>query len=119
MVPVPAAVRFLLLLPSRCAGTALYRPLHRSNLYDVFVNIRDDELEHVKTMVACQDGSIALDLEVRQEVPACAAAAAVASAVPQRMQRAPRGRGGRCRWGPAYVGSAHCRFEMRVLGAEC
>jgi ubiquinol oxidase len=24
------------------------------NLYDVFVNIRDDEQEHVKTMVACQ-----------------------------------------------------------------
>jgi ubiquinol oxidase len=24
------------------------------NLYDVFVNIRDDECEHVKTMVACQ-----------------------------------------------------------------
>jgi ubiquinol oxidase len=24
------------------------------NLYDVFVNIRDDEGEHVKTMVACQ-----------------------------------------------------------------
>eukprot|EP00243_Klebsormidium_subtile_P004787 TRINITY_DN18943_c0_g1_i1.p1 TRINITY_DN18943_c0_g1~~TRINITY_DN18943_c0_g1_i1.p1 ORF type:complete len:531 (-),score=170.70 TRINITY_DN18943_c0_g1_i1:460-2052(-) len=26
------------------------------NLYDVFCNIRDDEFEHVKTMVACQDG---------------------------------------------------------------
>jgi len=26
----------------------------RSNLYDVFVAIRDDELEHVKTMIACQ-----------------------------------------------------------------
>lgn len=25
-----------------------------NNLYDVFVNIRDDEGEHVKTMVACQ-----------------------------------------------------------------
>lgn len=25
------------------------------NLYDVFVAIRDDEMEHVKTMVACQD----------------------------------------------------------------
>jgi ubiquinol oxidase len=24
------------------------------NLYDVFVNIRDDEAEHCKTMVACQ-----------------------------------------------------------------
>jgi ubiquinol oxidase len=24
------------------------------NLYDVFVNVRDDEIEHVKTMVACQ-----------------------------------------------------------------
>ncbi|KAI3428133.1 hypothetical protein D9Q98_006516 [Chlorella vulgaris] len=34
-----------------------------NTLYDVFCNIRDDELEHVKTMVACQDGSIALDLQ--------------------------------------------------------
>jgi hypothetical protein len=33
-----------------------------STLYDVFVNIRDDEIEHRKTMVACQDGTIALDL---------------------------------------------------------
>ncbi len=34
------------------------KPEHRrpqvNNLYDVFVNIRDDEQEHVKTMVACQ-----------------------------------------------------------------
>lgn len=28
-----------------------------SSLYDVFANIRDDESEHVKTMVACQDYS--------------------------------------------------------------
>ncbi|MGI0493983.1 alternative oxidase [Alkalinema pantanalense CENA528] len=35
-----------------------YKPAERrpsvDNLYDVFVNIRDDESEHVKTMVACQ-----------------------------------------------------------------
>jgi ubiquinol oxidase len=35
-----------------------HRPEERrpsvNNLYDVFVNIRDDEQEHVKTMVACQ-----------------------------------------------------------------
>jgi ubiquinol oxidase len=24
------------------------------NLYDVFINVRDDEAEHVKTMIACQ-----------------------------------------------------------------
>ena len=33
-----------------------------SNLYDVFSNIRDDELEHVKTMKACEDNSIMVDL---------------------------------------------------------
>lgn len=33
-----------------------------SSLYDVFVNIRDDELEHVKTMSACKDGSIMNEL---------------------------------------------------------
>jgi ubiquinol oxidase len=37
------------------------------NLYDVFINIRDDEGEHVKTMAACQDMSIMTDLEVRRE----------------------------------------------------
>merc|ERR1719240_979252 len=26
-----------------------------NNLYDVFCNIRDDEIEHEKTMLACQD----------------------------------------------------------------
>jgi ubiquinol oxidase len=35
-----------------------HRPTNRrpaiNNLYDVFVAIRDDEMEHVKTMVACQ-----------------------------------------------------------------
>jgi ubiquinol oxidase len=30
------------------------------NLYDVFVNIRDDEAEHVKTMVACQSDDLSL-----------------------------------------------------------
>lgn len=36
-------------------------------LYDVFINIRDDEGEHVKTMAACQDYSIITDLEVRRD----------------------------------------------------
>jgi len=35
------------------ARTELRRP-KVDNLYDVFVNIRDDEGEHVKTMIACQ-----------------------------------------------------------------
>lgn len=30
----------------------------------MFCNIYGDELEHVKTMVACQDGTLALDLQV-------------------------------------------------------
>ena len=34
-----------------------------SNLYDVFVAIRDDEVEHSKTMAACATNSIALDLQ--------------------------------------------------------
>ncbi|PNH04774.1 Ubiquinol oxidase 4, chloroplastic/chromoplastic [Tetrabaena socialis] len=32
------------------------------SLLDVFTNVRDDELQHVKTMVACQDNTIALGL---------------------------------------------------------
>lgn len=31
-----------------------------SSLYDVFINIRDDEGEHVKTMAACKDNSVPL-----------------------------------------------------------
>lgn len=36
------------------AQTAASRRPAIDNLYDVFVAIRDDEMEHVKTMVACQ-----------------------------------------------------------------
>lgn len=32
----------------------------------MFINIRDDEIEHTKTMAACQDGSIGLDFQVSQ-----------------------------------------------------
>lgn len=32
------------------------------NLYDVFINIRDDEMEHVKTMKACEDNTVATDI---------------------------------------------------------
>jgi ubiquinol oxidase len=38
-----------------------------NNLYDVFANIRDDEIEHVKTMHACQDTTIAKDLAARRD----------------------------------------------------
>eukprot|EP00877_Chromochloris_zofingiensis_P007896 jgi/Chrzof1/335/Cz01g12010.t1 len=46
-------------------STVKRRPSCRS-LYDVFANIRDDESEHVKTMHACQDITIAKDLAVRR-----------------------------------------------------
>ena len=32
-----------------------------SNLYEVFVNIRDDEIEHVKTMYALKTGNFEID----------------------------------------------------------
>lgn len=38
-----------------------------SNLYDVFVNIRDDELEHVLTMTACKVNSISSDLAAKRD----------------------------------------------------
>ncbi|GBF99932.1 plastid terminal oxidase [Raphidocelis subcapitata] len=37
------------------------------NMYDVFANIRDDEKEHVKTMQACQDFTVAGDLAAKEE----------------------------------------------------
>ncbi|HIK41432.1 alternative oxidase [Thermoleptolyngbya sp. M55_K2018_002] len=52
-----------------------HRPQERrpaiNNLYDVFVAIRDDEREHVKTMVACQqaDQTSRLGYEPLQELP--------------------------------------------------
>jgi ubiquinol oxidase len=59
-----------------------------ASLYDVFINIRDDEEEHVKTMSACKDGSIGVDLDKWQARAAGgeggggeAAAAAAAPAV--------------------------------------
>jgi len=65
---------------------------HRSNLYDVFINIRDDELEHVKTMAACQDGSVALDLQVGR---GCAAALLTDLVLMQEFGKmGPRCRGG-------------------------
>ncbi len=37
------------------------------NLYDVFINIRDDELEHVVTMTACQSpAKIAGDIQAKK-----------------------------------------------------
>jgi ubiquinol oxidase len=49
------------------ARTAEPRRPPCNTLYDVFINIRDDEGEHVKTMAACQDTSIMADLEVRRD----------------------------------------------------
>lgn len=43
------------------------------NLYDVFVNIRDDEWEHVKTMVACQTAEIRKTFQSPHTVVALAA----------------------------------------------
>lgn len=41
-----------------------------NNLLDVFINIRDDEAEHVKTMSACQDESIAAQIAKDRNTPA-------------------------------------------------
>lgn len=42
-----------------------------NNLYDVFCNVRDDELQHVKTMKACQSTKIAQELaQKRKQVEA-------------------------------------------------
>lgn len=40
-----------------------------NNLYDVFVNIRDDEQEHVKTMVACQQTNAQLTFKSPHSQP--------------------------------------------------
>jgi hypothetical protein len=39
----------------------------RSCLFDSDLGPRDDEGEHVKTMAACQDGSVASQLRFRRE----------------------------------------------------
>lgn len=38
-----------------------------ANMYETFCNIREDESEHVKTMQACQDFSIAVELDNRRK----------------------------------------------------
>ena len=40
-----------------------------STLYDVFVNVRDDEGEHVKTMTACADSTIVESLKELHDNP--------------------------------------------------
>jgi len=40
-----------------------------STLYDVFVNVRDDEGEHVKTMTACADKTIVESLKELHDSP--------------------------------------------------
>ncbi len=56
-----------------CSGPAAQRRPPCLNLHDVFVNIRDDEVEHVKTMHACQGITIAQDLAARRkDTPAAA-----------------------------------------------
>ena len=51
-------------------GAQLTPPLTRRprvrSLYDTFVAIRDDENEHVRTMVACRDDSIVRDLAAKR-----------------------------------------------------
>jgi ubiquinol oxidase len=44
------------------------------NLYDVFVNIRDDECEHVKTMVACQQPEARISFKSPHTITVLAAA---------------------------------------------
>lgn len=48
-----------------------------NNLYDVFINIRDDENEHIKTMGACKDGSITAELAKEEEARCIARGAQV------------------------------------------
>ncbi|KAG2495749.1 hypothetical protein HYH03_006346 [Edaphochlamys debaryana] len=48
--------------------TAPRRP-RCETLLDVFNNIRDDENEHVKTMIACQESTIAKDIAASQQRP--------------------------------------------------
>jgi ubiquinol oxidase len=43
------------------------------NLYDVFMNIRDDEAEHVKTMIALQQPEARQTFKSPHSVPAIAA----------------------------------------------
>ncbi|GBF89019.1 plastid terminal oxidase [Raphidocelis subcapitata] len=49
-----------------CSKPAEPRRPSCNNLYDVFSNIRDDEVEHVRTMRACQSPAIAVTLAERR-----------------------------------------------------
>eukprot|EP01026_Neomeris_dumetosa_P031684 TRINITY_DN25117_c0_g1_i3.p1 TRINITY_DN25117_c0_g1~~TRINITY_DN25117_c0_g1_i3.p1 ORF type:complete len:412 (-),score=52.87 TRINITY_DN25117_c0_g1_i3:473-1657(-) len=49
-----------------CSGEQQFRCVRRpncNNLLDVFVNIRDDEIEHVKTMDSCKEQKIACEID--------------------------------------------------------
>jgi hypothetical protein len=51
-----------------------------NNLYDVFVAIRDDEMEHVKTMVACQQPTAQLGFKSPHTLIAATVIAATSEA---------------------------------------
>lgn len=55
----------------KTTNTTFRRPAI-DNLYDVFVAIRDDEMEHVKTMVACQQPLAAQSLISPHGIPTIA-----------------------------------------------
>lgn len=55
--PLPALSTSLLAAAAPSSPRAPRRP-PCNNLYDVFVNIRDDEAEHVVTMKACADDAV-------------------------------------------------------------
>jgi ubiquinol oxidase len=64
--------------PASASPPAL-RPRRRpacDNLYDVFINVRDDEIEHEGTMAACRDASIGDALAARKAAVAALTAAA-------------------------------------------
>jgi ubiquinol oxidase len=50
------------------------------NLYDVFINIRDDECEHVKTMIACQQPETRAMFKSPHSITALAIETALATA---------------------------------------
>ncbi len=51
---------------------SIFRRSKVDNLYDVFINVRDDEREHVKTMVACQQPEAQLTFRSPHETTALA-----------------------------------------------
>ncbi|GLC63666.1 hypothetical protein PLESTF_000061000 [Pleodorina starrii] len=98
-------------------GQAPPRRPRCESLLDVFTNIRDDELEHVKTMVACQNSTIAKHIAASASA-ASASASAASAALPPALVPPPAAQQAEEAPAASAAGAAATAAAAAAAGAE-